>query len=366
MKIGTRVLAYGLFLAWIPLILIGAFVTYTIGPMLEASVAAKASATARANADAVNELLQGVNSHLQAVATTSHERLFTMTGRTRQALFYDLLKVNPLLEEIYLLDKDGRALEWVSRWRVTIADEPEKAVVNANVRGSFITNVQREADGRLVSMICVPIRSLGWQQTIGYLGGKVRLRGVADLALARSGLTGGAIFIVDQDGRLVGHEDFSQVLSGIDVKTSGAVQAFMRDMNTSRSGTADVPSVRQDDWMQRYVNYRGVDVLGSYFPVGNWGWAVIVEEERNEALRPVSDWIWRFNLVGIFLTLAVIMMSYVISRKITEPIRALEAGANKVARGEWDQDLPGSGTDEIGQLVAAFNHMLREQRGKKN
>ncbi|EAX48288.1 integral membrane sensor signal transduction histidine kinase [Thermosinus carboxydivorans Nor1] len=359
-KIGTRVLAYGLFMAWMPLILICLFVIFTIGPRLEAGVAEKAAASARVKADVVNELLMGVDNHLQAVAMTSHERLFTMDAESRQALFYDLLKTNPLLEEVYLLDQKGNSIAWVSRWRPTGSGQPEKAVVKPEKKSSFITNVHRESDGRITSMICTPIRSTGWQETIGYLGGKVRLRGVADLALTGNTQGRENSFIVDETGQLVGHEDFSQVLSGVDVRKSLAVQEFMQTLRRE-----ETPAAVGETTAKRYVNYQGADVLGAYVPVGSWGWAVVVEKERDEALKPVRDWMVRFYFVGLFLSLSAVGISYIIANKITKPIRELEQGVNKIARGEWDHDLPGGGDDEVGRLVSAFNRMLKEQRQKK-
>lgn len=365
-KIGTRVLAYGLLMAWLPLILIGLFVIFTIGPRLEAGVAAKAAAGAQVKADAVNQLLMGVDNHLQAVAMTSHERLFSMDPASRQALFYDLLKTNPLLEEVYLLDRDGVSVAWVSRWRLTGLGQPEKAILKSEKKNSFITNIHRESDGRLTSMLCVPVQSVGWQENIGYLGGKVRLRGVADVALVSKAQDGSSVFIVDEAGQLVGHEDFSQVLSGVDVRGSETVQEFMSIVSLADvDGDRTVQAAGKENTAWRYVNYRGVDVLGAYVPVGNWGWAVVVEEEREAALTPVKDWMLRFYFVGILLSLSAIGISYIISNRITKPIRDLEHGVNKVARGEWDHDLPGGGEDEIGHLVDAFNRMLQEQRHKK-
>lgn len=358
MRIGSRVLAYGLLMAWAPLLLIGTFVIFTIGPRLETHVAERAAASARAKASVVNQLLLGVENHLHATALTSSEQLSSGNQATQESLLNNLIKLNPLLEEVYLLNDRGTPQAWVSRWQVTKQMIPAPVSINPDIQGSFVASVHREPDGRLTAMVCVPIHTIGWQETIGYLAGKVRLRGVADLALASSNTDDGIVFIVNQTGELVGHQDFSQVLSGVNVRSSQAVQDFMSGSILSPDGPQLPPAIR-------YSNYNGIDVLGTYAPVGNWGWAVVVEQERAKALQPVTQWVLRFHLVGIFLSLSAIGISYVISQRITEPIRQLEQGVNKIARGEWDQDLPGAGNDEIGQLVTAFNHMLTEQREKK-
>lgn len=372
-RIWIRVLAYGLLMAWLPLFLIGAFVVYSIGPKLEAGVGEKAASSARTKADAVNQLLLGVDDHLQAVSVGFHERLFAMNTDSRQALFYDLLKTHSLLEAVYLFNPEGTSVDWVSRWRLTEAGRPETVDLRLGQKGAFITNVHRESDGRLTCMICVPIRSTGWQEIVGYLGGKVRLRGVADVALNYTGANDGNTFIVDESGNLVGHEDFSQVLANIDVRDSAAVKAFMENSRAVHEPVSTVQPAESsgvaipepNPAAQRYVNYQGLDVLGVYAPIGHWGWAVVVEKERDEALKPVKDWMSRFYFVGFFLSLSAVALGYFISRKITDPIEALEQGVNRVARGDWEHDLPGGGADEVGRLVEAFNSMLREQRQKK-
>jgi PAS domain S-box-containing protein len=55
-----------------------------------------------------------------------------------------------------------------------------------------------------------------------------------------------------------------------------------------------------------------------------------------------------------------------VARRIARPVRQFAAGAEAVARGELDQWIAPAGSDELGQLALAFNHMtaeLRHQRG---
>ena len=62
-------------------------------------------------------------------------------------------------------------------------------------------------------------------------------------------------------------------------------------------------------------------------------------------------------IVGILVGIAV---AYWATARVTRPVRALAAGAAKVAAGNWGATVETTSTDEIGQLAHAFNRMTRE------
>jgi nitrogen fixation/metabolism regulation signal transduction histidine kinase len=62
-----------------------------------------------------------------------------------------------------------------------------------------------------------------------------------------------------------------------------------------------------------------------------------------------------------------LLVSWWVSRRITRPVEELANGARDVASGRWDTKIDVKGSDEIGQLAGAFNHMtstLAEQKEK--
>jgi len=69
-------------------------------------------------------------------------------------------------------------------------------------------------------------------------------------------------------------------------------------------------------------------------------------------------------LAALFIGL---LLSWWVSRRITRPVEELASGARDVASGRWDTHIDVKGSDEIGQLAAAFNDMtktLASQREK--
>ncbi len=72
----------------------------------------------------------------------------------------------------------------------------------------------------------------------------------------------------------------------------------------------------------------------------------------------------RFALLGtlaLFLVLAA-LGALVVSRSLQRQVGALLEGARRLGRGEFDEEIPTSGTDELAQLAGAFNAMSQQLR----
>jgi len=59
------------------------------------------------------------------------------------------------------------------------------------------------------------------------------------------------------------------------------------------------------------------------------------------------------------------LVSFWISARITRPVEELAEGAREVAGGHWDTRIDVRGSDEIGQLARAFNHMTQTLAAQK-
>src|SRR5882762_304217 len=60
-----------------------------------------------------------------------------------------------------------------------------------------------------------------------------------------------------------------------------------------------------------------------------------------------------------------LLISFWISARITKPVEELAEGAREVASGRWDTRIDIRGSDEIGQLATAFNHMTQTLAAQK-
>ena len=70
-------------------------------------------------------------------------------------------------------------------------------------------------------------------------------------------------------------------------------------------------------------------------------------------------------LVALAALLIGLLVSWWVSRRITRPVEELAKGARDVASGRWDTHIDVQGSDEIGQLAAAFNDMTKTLASQK-
>jgi signal transduction histidine kinase len=62
-------------------------------------------------------------------------------------------------------------------------------------------------------------------------------------------------------------------------------------------------------------------------------------------------------------TLALLALTWLLlERSVLEPLAKLSSGAERVARHEYGERVPGSGADEVGRVVASFNEMMEQVR----
>ncbi len=59
-------------------------------------------------------------------------------------------------------------------------------------------------------------------------------------------------------------------------------------------------------------------------------------------------------VIGLLIS---VLLSFLLSKTMVGPIEKLTAGAEKVAAGDFDSQLPVESTDEIGILTGTFNEM---------
>jgi len=54
------------------------------------------------------------------------------------------------------------------------------------------------------------------------------------------------------------------------------------------------------------------------------------------------------------------VLGHLLTTRIVAPIRTLAVAAGRLGSGDWNQELPKAGADEIGKLNKAFRNMSHE------
>ena len=115
--------------------------------------------------------------------------------------------------------------------------------------------------------------------------------------------------------------------------------------------------------------YHGQPVLSAFTPLdlpGGLRWALVTEIDKNEALKPVTDF-QRRNLSALAFIIALItILAMLITRAIVRPIDRLTKGAARVSTGDTSVRVAKTTDDEMGNLTDVFNEMVASIDKQKN
>ena len=115
------------------------------------------------------------------------------------------------------------------------------------------------------------------------------------------------------------------------------------------------------------VDYRGEPVFTAYGPVDldSLRWAVIAQVDQKEALAPVRAYAAQALVAAVGLALLGSLVAIAYASRITRPISALAAAAERVGQGESDAEVTPPKDPELRVLGESLNRMIRSLRAQK-
>ncbi|MBK8807500.1 MAG: PAS domain S-box protein [Bacteroidales bacterium] len=113
-------------------------------------------------------------------------------------------------------------------------------------------------------------------------------------------------------------------------------------------------------------DYRNITVLSSYSLINVRGirWVILVEIDFKEVMTPIYKIRNDIILMSSFISMTFFFVSFMISKRITDPLIRLSKATMEIASGKYGKKLPIEYADEIGELTESFNTMsvqIREQ-----
>jgi len=203
---------------------------------------------------------------------------------------------------------------------------------------------------RTVMLVSTPVTYQG-----GFLG---MIASVVDLQflirrlqeIDRGGLTP---YVVDSQGRLVAAAR-PEYATGQDMANLEIVRNFVEQGRQAQM----VAATRE--FSVNYSNKKSVVMLGTYSPVTNLNWAVVVQKPRDDAYSSVFEMQRKAQFLAIFAVVISIGIGIIAARRITNPLEVLTESSHAIARGDFSQRVQLKSRTEIGELASTFNFMSEE------
>jgi HD-GYP domain-containing protein (c-di-GMP phosphodiesterase class II) len=105
---------------------------------------------------------------------------------------------------------------------------------------------------------------------------------------------------------------------------------------------------------------KATAMLGTYSPVTNLNWAVIVQKPTAEAYSSVYEMQHTARWLAIVAIGLSIIVGIFAARRITNPLEVLTESSHAIARGDFSQRVQLKSRTEIGELAQTFNFMSQE------
>src|SRR6266852_290211 len=105
---------------------------------------------------------------------------------------------------------------------------------------------------------------------------------------------------------------------------------------------------------------KGTVLLGTYSPVSNLDWAVVVQKPRDEAYSSVYEMQHTARILALCAIALSIGVGIIAARRITNPLEVLTESSHAIARGDFSKRVQLKSRTEIGELAATFNVMSEE------
>ncbi len=202
---------------------------------------------------------------------------------------------------------------------------------------------------RTVMLVSTPVMADG--RFIGMIGSVLDLQFLIRRLqeVSRGGLMP---YVVDSQGRLVAGAS-SEYATGQDMTNLEIVRNFVE-----LGSRAQMVAATHEFDVQ--VGKQHIRMLGTYSPVTNLDWAVVVQKPRADAYRGVYE-LQRYGRILAVMAIALsVGISIFAARRITNPLEVLTRSSRAIARGDFTQRVHLNSRTEIGELAATFNVMSAE------
>ncbi len=296
--------------------------------------------------------------------------LYSLTHKKHHPWYRDLLREQGYYD-IFLFDMDGNLI-----YSVFKEEDYATNMLKGQYKDTDLANAFRAAaapsakpgdtfffdfkpyapsHGAPASFISTPIFGYGSSDKIGVLAFQMPVDEINSIMqIGRTLGNSGKAFLVGED-----------LLFRSDLKPDDDVQNIL-------STKADTESVHRaisgENGVMDTGDYRNIRVFSAYTPVNAWGtrWALVVEEDRSEALGPVYEMQW----IAVGITLLVVaglgIVAYRMSHTVSAPLEEMTHVLRQLSKDDLETEIKHTDrNDEIGELAQSalvFKQNIEEKK----
>lgn len=259
------------------------------------------------------------------------------------------------LVEIFVTDRYGAVVAATNRTSDYLqSDEDWWIAAWNNGTGATYLDSQPtfdESTNSFILIMAVPV--IDQNEVIGVLRTSYRLNTIQEVIRdTRFGDSGYAV-VVNSDGQVL-----------VDENTTSS-EIILEEVIPLLDGSLDEEShlVENVQGNSAYAAHAVITTDGREAVIDSLNWNVIVFQDEDEVLTPISEALATVALPIVGIILLASFGSYLLARRIVRPLGILERAAQKLSNQEWDTRVDLPVRNEFGELAYAFNLMAGQLEG---
>lgn len=349
MSIRTKLTLIMLAIGLIPTILVSSLTYVTISNELTRKTEDQLSGVATSRQQKITALLQERQEEATKLANQFdlQSALARYLGQQPQAAkdIYSILlskkSVNPEIQAISFINVEGAVVA------ATVAGEEGKTLLPQDYfipagQESNITIKEDQRDG--VDKLGIVIKVNVNKKESGYLTLVFRMDDIVATIQDYTGLGAtGETVVTAKTGDSAGVSLFP-----LRFDTDAALKAQLTNLRLGNQGEATYFNT---------TDYRGHAVLMTTRPIGFADWVLAAKIDLDEALAPTSQLRTLLIIIATMFTLALIVLSFYLTRFFAQPIMLVSKIAERFGRGDFSSRVDFKRNDEIGILAKSINAM---------
>lgn len=164
----------------------------------------------------------------------------------------------------------------------------------------------------------------------------------------------GETLLVSREGDLLIFLNNTRHLSNTALKANISVKSFVPE-----SFMIDP----EEEGIREVFDYRGKAVLLAFRYIPHLKWGLIVKQDTSEAFKPIMELKNQVITLAIVSVLVSVIIVFILTHGITQPILQLVQGANAIGKGSLGHRISINSQDEVGVLASEFNQMAEKLQG---
>jgi signal transduction histidine kinase len=334
----------------VPVLLTGSLVLLTVRRSLIDASLREQRETGRRIGERISAQVGNVKQVLLTVATRG---AFSSTStRDHADALRELTQNYPFLMECAVIGPSGWEIAKAVRsgGRVSVSrdyvnrrsrEEFRRAVTGAPYVGPVFFTARERVPQMFVS---VPLEGRR-----GVLLARLSLSNVQELVEEAAVGNSGLAYVVDPKGNLLAHPDSERVLNHENMAKRSVVREYLDGKSETLGTSLGGYHTHEGDGGQK--------TLSVHHRVAGLGWGIIVERPLREVLTPLRSLLRRVGFLVVVLGGGLLALGLSLARKILEPLRKLQEGAQTIGRGQLRHRIDIRSEDEIQTVAEEFNGM---------